>query len=71
MEFAIQNKEMLLQRLLDHQKEIRSFGVSRLGIFGSFAKGTSIRPNSDVEFFVEFEKDKKTFDNFMGLSFYL
>jgi hypothetical protein len=71
MDVAIQNKETLLQRLQSHQKEIRSFGVSRLGIFGSFAKGTSIHPDSDIDLLVEFEKDKKTFDNFMDLSFYL
>jgi predicted nucleotidyltransferase len=71
MDASVHNKEMLLRRLLSNQQEIRSFGVSRLGIFGSFAKGTSIRPESDVDFFVEFEKGKKTFDNFMDLSFYL
>ena len=65
------NKETLLRRLLSRQEEIWSFGVSRLGIFGSFAKGVSIRPESDIDFFVEFERDKKTFDNFMDLSFYL
>ncbi|HET7896971.1 MAG TPA: nucleotidyltransferase domain-containing protein [Flavisolibacter sp.] len=71
MDASIQNKEMLLHRLLSRKEKIRSFGVSRLGIFGSFVSGTSIRSDSDVDFFVEFEKDKKTFDNFMDLSFYL
>ena len=71
MDVAIQNKETLLHRLQLHQEKIRSFGVSRLGIFGSFARGTSIHPDSDVDFFVEFEQGKKTFDNFMNLSFFL
>lgn len=71
MDVAIHNKEMLLQRLLGHQEEIRSFGVNRLGIFGSFARDASIHSNSDVDFLVEFESGKKTFDNFMDLSFYL
>lgn len=68
---AIQSKESLLHRLQMHQENIRSFGVSRLGIFGSFARNTSIHPDSDVDFFVEFEAGKKTFDNFIELSFYL
>lgn len=71
MHSAVQDKKTLLQRLITHQDDIKSFGVDRLGIFGSFAKGTDVHPTSDVDFFVEFEKSKKTFDNFMELSFFL
>jgi predicted nucleotidyltransferase len=71
MHAVIQDKQALLQRLLSHQSEIKSFGVRQLGLFGSFAKGDAIHENSDVDFLVEFEKGQKTFDNFMELSFYL
>jgi predicted nucleotidyltransferase len=67
----IQDKQALLQRLLSHRSEIESFGVRRLGLFGSFARENMIHDNSDVDFLVDFETGKKTFDNFMELSFYL
>ena len=46
------------------------FGVKKIGIFGSFARGDS-GEQSDVDVLVEFEPDKNTFDNFMNLLFYL
>lgn len=46
------------------------FGVKKIGIFGSFARGDSGK-QSDVDVLVEFETDKNTFDNFMDLLFYL
>ena len=47
-----------------------SLGVRKLGIFGSFVRGEA-RADSDVDMLVEFEPAKKTFDNFMALSFLL
>lgn len=70
MRTAINNKTSLLQILALHGKEIKSYGVKELGLFGSFAKDT-VQDNSDVDFLVDFEKDKKTYDNFMDLSIYL
>ena len=46
------------------------FGVKKIGIFGSFARGDS-GEQSDVDVLVEFEPDRNTFDNFMDLLFYL
>jgi predicted nucleotidyltransferase len=71
MSFAVRNKEGVLRQLSFHRAKIRSYGVSRLGIFGSFARNKAIREDSDIDFLVEFDKDKKSFDNFMDLSFYL
>jgi len=39
------------------------FGVKRIGIFGSFARGEE-RENSDLDVLV-FEEGQKTFDNYM------
>ena len=50
--------------------DIRSFGVRRLGLFGSFARQGQ-GPGSDVDLLVEFEPGAKSFDNFMSLSFLL
>ena len=46
------------------------FGVRKIGIFGSFARDEATS-NSDVDVLVEFDPDRKTFDNFMSLSFFL
>lgn len=48
--------------------QIRRYGVKRLGLFGSVARGEA-RPRSDLDFLVELEP--KTFDNYMDLKFYL
>lgn len=47
-----------------------SFGVKRIGVFGSFAKNT-IHQDSDIDILVEFHPNKKNFDNFMDLAFFI
>ncbi|MCM8760402.1 MAG: nucleotidyltransferase family protein [Candidatus Omnitrophica bacterium] len=55
----------------DHLNEIKErFGVKELGIFGSYVRGEESKV-SDIDILVEFEKGKKTFDNYMDLKFYL
>ncbi len=46
------------------------FGVKKIGVFGSVARGEA-KEKSDVDVLVEFENTKKSFDNFMELSFFL
>lgn len=53
-----------------HRAQIKALGVSRLGLFGSFVRGEQ-RPNSDVDILVDFERGRKTFDNFIELAFLL
>ncbi|HTY14918.1 MAG TPA: nucleotidyltransferase family protein [Methanoregulaceae archaeon] len=60
-----------LDLLRQHEPELRKkFGVAKIGIFGSFARGEE-REDSDVDVLVTFQEGKKTFDNFMGTRFYL
>ena len=54
----------------ENRDMIKSFGVNGLGIFGSFSKGT-VHETSDVDLLVDFIPEKKSFDNFMDLSFFL
>ncbi|TAJ43203.1 nucleotidyltransferase family protein, partial [Methanofollis fontis] len=42
------------------------FGVQRIGIFGSVARGENT-PTSDIDILVEFSRGKATFRNFMAL----
>jgi hypothetical protein len=48
----------------------RLFGVRKIGIFGSVARGEE-RPGSDIDLEVEFEPGLDTFQNYAGLSLYL
>ena len=66
----VQTKEQVLTLLQEHQPELRSLGVKRCGVFGSFVRNEA-RAQSDVDILVEFEPEKKSFDKFMQLSFLL
>jgi predicted nucleotidyltransferase len=48
----------------------KRFGVAKIGIFGSVARGDE-KPGSDIDVLVVFRNGEKTFDNFMGTKFYL
>ena len=65
-----ETKVNLFTLLAEHQEQINSFGVKKLGLFGSFVRGEQ-HAASDVDILVEFEPDEKTFDNFMQLCFFL
>lgn len=66
----VQTKQDILALLRQHQTHIKSLGVKRLGLFGSFVRDEQTA-DSDIDLLVEFEADQKTFDNFMQLSFLL
>jgi len=62
-------KETILKRLKEQKNIIKSqFSVSKIGLFGSYAKGQQTI-NSDIDFYVEFEK--KSFNNLSGLWVFL
>ncbi|MBW4691921.1 MAG: nucleotidyltransferase family protein [Lyngbya sp. HA4199-MV5] len=67
----VQTKAQVLALLQEYRQELRQFGVSRCGLFGSFVRDTNVYEQSDVDILVAFEPDQKTFDNFMHLSFFL
>lgn len=67
---AVATKQEILRRVQTRREAIRSLGVERLGLFGSFVRGEQ-GPQSDVDLLVRFRPEEKTFDNFMELSFLL
>lgn len=47
------NKDAILQKLITLQPELEMFGIARIGLFGSYARGNP-RPDSDIDLLVEF-----------------
>lgn len=70
MNRAVQNKQTLLSTLLENNQKIRSYGVLKLSIFGSSVTD-NLMPESDIDFLIEFDPNQKSYDNFIGLIFYL
>ncbi|MEX0719426.1 MAG: nucleotidyltransferase family protein [Balneolaceae bacterium] len=64
------SKEQILQILQENSQNLKRFGVAKLGLFGSYARGEQAL-DSDMDFYVEFEEGQKSFDNLMDLAFYL
>ena len=64
------NKQILLKGLIEHSRAIRAYGVTSLGLFGSFVRDTATE-KSDIDLLVDFDPKQKTFDNFMDLAFFL
>ncbi|MDP3030182.1 MAG: nucleotidyltransferase family protein [Deltaproteobacteria bacterium] len=66
----VNDKDAIVQRILEARERLASLGVRSIGLFGSFVRGeqTSL---SDVDMLVEFMPDKHTFDNFMEVAFLL
>ena len=67
---AVQRKENVLSLIQAHRDQIKSFGVNKLGLFGSFVRQQQ-DADSDIDVLVEFERGYKTYDNFIQVVFYL
>ncbi len=64
------SKKDLIKAIQDNTGTLKAYGVKEMGIFGSFAT-SSQNPTSDVDVLVEFEREGKTFDNYMDLKLFL
>ena len=63
-------KQKILSTIGKNRLQLKALGVKRIGLFGSFARADQ-KAKSDVDVLVEFDKKKKTFDNYMDLKFLL
>lgn len=62
------NRDIILKNLSAHHDQLQSFGVERIGLFGSFLHSSStVTETSDVDILVSFQAGKKSFKNFMNL----
>ncbi|MCD6165709.1 nucleotidyltransferase [candidate division KSB1 bacterium] len=62
--------EEILRKIEKNMDKIKKYGVKRIGLFGSYIRNEQKR-ESDIDILVEFKKDKKTFDSYMELKFFL
>ena len=64
------SKNEILSVIRMHKQQIASYGVTKIGLFGSFARNEQ-HSHSDIDILVDFDPAKETFDNFMNLYNYL
>ncbi len=61
--------ESVLAALAAHRARIRSLGVRRIGVFGSFVRGEE-RAESDIDILIEFEEGSVPQGTYMNLKFF-
>jgi predicted nucleotidyltransferase len=59
-------KDYILKKLGDHKLELSRFGVSKLGLFGSYIRNEETA-DSDIDLLIDFEPDLENFDNYMAV----
>lgn len=70
MELNTPPKAVILQTLVDHQHQLADYGVTQIGLFGSYLRNEATE-ESDIDLLVNIQKDKKTLKNFLALNYYL
>lgn len=56
----------IIQKIEQNRDRIRSFGVKKIALFGSYAKNEA-DSNSDLDFLVEFKQGRGLVDDYFGL----
>ncbi|WP_018619929.1 nucleotidyltransferase family protein [Spirosoma luteum] len=59
-------KENILAILKTHKPELSKYGVSNVGLFGSYLRNEQ-SAKSDIDLLIDFDPDRETFDNFMAV----
>lgn len=67
---AVKTRKQIISLLIEYKREIGSYGVKRLALFGSFIRGEQT-DSSDVDILVEFHPGRKTFESLMRLASFL
>ena len=71
MRHKVSNRQELFDVMGANRDQILSFGISKISVFGSFARNSQIKPNSDIDFILDFIPGKKSFDNLVDLGDFL
>jgi len=62
------NKKEVIRRIKKENRNLKKFGVKKIGLFGSMANGKQNK-KSDVDILVSF--NSVNFDSYMGLYYFL
>ena len=65
---TILSKAFIKQALVNNRETLQKYGVKRIGLFGSYVRGTATAA-SNIDFLVELER--LTFRDYMGLAVFL
>lgn len=55
---SVPSAQQLLEILRSHEADLRELGVTRIGVFGSVARGDA-NESSDIDLFAELDREKK------------
>ncbi len=64
------DREKIIDMIEENREKIRSFGVKKLTLFGSYAE-KNVSEQSDLDFLVEFEEGRGGFKDYIHLLQYL
>ena len=63
----LKTKKDIKRLIANNSNTITNYGIKRIGLFGSWVLGQQ-KQNSDVDLLIEFNKDQKTYKNFIAFS---
>lgn len=59
-------RETIISTLKAHKPELSKFGVSGVGLFGSYSRNEQ-SGESDIDILIDFDLGKESFDNYMAV----
>jgi len=63
-------KSDIFNFLTSNSEAISSYGVKKIGLFGSFVRNSQTDA-SDIDILIEFEQEKENYRNFIHLAYFL
>ncbi len=62
----MQTRKQILAKLKSNKEKILSFGVTNIGLFGSYVRDEQTA-KSDIDILIDFNPKKETYDNFISV----
>ncbi len=53
------DREHIIAKLREHEAELKNAGLQHLSLFGSYARGTAVRAESDVDVLADFDRSRR------------
>lgn len=63
-------KSDIFNFLTANREAISSYGVKKIGLFGSFVRNSQTAA-SDIDILIEFKQEEETYRNFINLAYFL